>query len=200
MSSRAALLVAASLALVLVACHSAKPTVAPMVAHAANTDSIDVAERARRAAAARLDSVARANAAGEDAARREREAVDAMRVTLTSAIHFDYDRDELLAAAVKTLDAKVTVLRANPSVHLRVEGNTDERGSDEYNLALGQRRAVAAKRYLVDHGVEDKRLEVASYGEERPLCREASDSCWSQNRRDDFSILSGLSTIAAMMR
>lgn len=69
-----------------------------------------------------------------------------------------------------------------------ISGHADERGSDEYNLALGQRRAVAAKRYLVDHGIDATRLGVVSYGEEHPVCTASAEACWSKNRRAEFEI------------
>ena len=74
-------------------------------------------------------------------------------------------------------------------MRIRIEGNADERGSDEYNLALGQRRAASAKRYLVDHGIAADRFDLVSYGEERPVCTEHNEACWQQNRRDDFRIV-----------
>jgi peptidoglycan-associated lipoprotein len=74
---------------------------------------------------------------------------------------------------------------------IRIAGHTDSRGSDEYNLALGQRRAAAAKRYLTDRGIDGSRVEIVSFGEERGTCTEESDSCWSRNRRDEFEITGG---------
>ena len=87
------------------------------------------------------------------------------------------------------MDEKIPYLQANPGMRIRIEGNTDERGSDEYNLALGQRRAASAKKYLVDHGVDAGRIDIVSYGEERPACTDHAETCWQQNRRDDFRIL-----------
>jgi peptidoglycan-associated lipoprotein len=83
------------------------------------------------------------------------------------------------------------VLQARPDVRIRIEGNADERGSDEYNLALAQRRSAAAKRYLVARGIADARIEVVSFGKERPVCQEHVESCWQQNRRDEFVITTG---------
>jgi peptidoglycan-associated lipoprotein len=133
----------------------------------------------------------------QEAARRaERERqMAAARSALTAVIHFDFDRSELTDAARATLDAKLPILRANPAIRLRVAGNTDERGSDEYNLALGQRRAAAAKRYLVQNEIDASRLETMSYGEERPAMQGGSEAAWSQNRRDEFEIIAGGQTI-----
>jgi len=96
------------------------------------------------------------------------------------------------------LDAKLPILRANPNMRIRIEGNCDDRGSEEYNLALGQRRAAAAKRYLTDFGIDAGRIDIISYGHERPVCSQGSDECWSQNRRDEFVIVAGGDNIASM--
>ena len=85
--------------------------------------------------------------------------------------YFEYDQSELRAEDKAILDAKVPILQANPGVMIRIGGHTDERGSDEYNLALGQRRAAAAKRYLTEHGIAATRIETISYGEERPVAQ-----------------------------
>ena len=87
------------------------------------------------------------------------------------------------------------MLNANPGLRLRIAGHTDERGSDEYNLALGQRRAAAAKRYLTQHGIAENRIEIISFGEERPAQQGSDESAWSQNRRDEFEIAAGGDTL-----
>jgi len=106
-------------------------------------------------------------------------------------IFFDYDRAELSVESRETLEAKLPILRANPGMRIRISGHTDERGSDEYNLALGQRRAAAAKRYLVSQGIDEARIDVVSFGEERPMVEGSDESAWSQNRRDEFEIVVG---------
>jgi peptidoglycan-associated lipoprotein len=108
---------------------------------------------------------------------------------ITAPIYFDFDKSTIRSDAAATLDRKVPWLQANPGMRIRIEGNADERGSDEYNLALGQRRAASAKRYLVDHGIAADRFDLVSYGEERPVCTEHNETCWQQNRRDDFRIV-----------
>ena len=108
---------------------------------------------------------------------------------ITGPIYFDFDKSTIRPDAAATLDKKVPFLQANPGMRIRIEGNADERGSDEYNLALGQRRAASAKRYLVDHGIAADRFDLVSYGEERPVCTEHNEACWQQNRRDDFRIV-----------
>jgi len=102
---------------------------------------------------------------------------------------FDYDSFELSPAAISVLDAKVKYLKANPGKRVRIEGNCDERGSTEYNLALGERRAFAAKKYLVNAGVDATRLDTVSYGEERPADPGHDEAAWAKNRRDHFSVL-----------
>jgi peptidoglycan-associated lipoprotein len=115
---------------------------------------------------------------------------------ITAPIYFDFDKSTIRSDAAATLDRKVPWLQANPGMRIRIEGNADERGSDEYNLALGQRRAASAKRYLVDHGIAADRFDLVSYGEERPVCTEHNEACWQQNRRDDFRIVTiGAATI-----
>jgi peptidoglycan-associated lipoprotein len=108
---------------------------------------------------------------------------------ITAPIYFDFDKDDIRPDAAATLDRKIPWLQANPGMRIRIEGNADERGSDEYNLALGQRRAAAAKRYLVERGIDASRFDLVSYGEERPVCTEHDESCWQRNRRDDFVIV-----------
>jgi peptidoglycan-associated lipoprotein len=115
---------------------------------------------------------------------------------ITAPIYFDFDKSDIRTDAAATLDRKIPWLQANPGMRIRIEGNADERGSDEYNLALGQRRAAAAKRYLVERGIDAARFDLVSYGEERPVCTEHDESCWQQNRRDDFVIVTiGADTI-----
>lgn len=108
---------------------------------------------------------------------------------ITAPIYFDFDKDDIRPDAAATLDRKIPWLNANPGMRIRIEGNADERGSDEYNLALGQRRAAAAKRYLVERGIAADRFDLVSYGEERPVCTDHNEDCWQRNRRDDFVIV-----------
>lgn len=118
-------------------------------------------------------------------------AVERGRAALLANIYFDFDKSELRADQQAILDSKIPVLKANPSVRIRIEGNADERGSDEYNQALGMRRAQQARKYLVDHGIDAGRIDISSNGEEKPVCQEHQESCWSQNRRDEFVIVAG---------
>ncbi len=195
MRSVAKVMVAASSIVLVVACHHAPPPAAtPTPVARVNQDSINRAnamrdsiaraDAARRLAAARADSIRRANEA------RAAELTGA-RAALTQPIHFDFDASEILAADKPVLDRKAGVLGANRPIRIRVEGNTDERGSDEYNLALGMRRASAAKLYLTQRGIDASRIETVSYGEERPVCQEHDESCWARNRRAEFAVLAG---------
>ena len=170
------------------------PPVSP--SPAVNQDSIDAAERARREAAeradaARRDSIDRANAAREDSLRRAREAMEGVRSALTAPIYFEYDSDAIGDAGRSSLDQKLAILQANSGIRLRIAGHADERGSDEYNLALGQRRAAAAKRYLTQRGIPEAQIEIVSFGEERPAASGSDESAMAQNRRDEFEITSG---------
>jgi peptidoglycan-associated lipoprotein len=114
-----------------------------------------------------------------------------MRTTLEQVVYFQLDQSELDASARALLDAKAEILRGDTNYLLRVEGHADERGSDEYNVALAMRRANAVKRYLADRGIPADRLETISFGEERPTCSDANESCWSKNRRAEFAVRGG---------
>src|ERR671919_3039883 len=106
-------------------------------------------------------------------------------------VHFGFDRYDLGTDARETLKANAAWLKSNPSARIEIEGHCDERGTNEYNLALGAKRAQAAKDYLVTLGITSERLSTISYGEEIPVCREQTDSCWQQNRRARFVVIPG---------
>ena len=101
-------------------------------------------------------------------------------------IYFEFDEASINSDQIPRLEQNAEYLKANSSAKVIVEGNCDERGTNEYNLALGERRALNAKTYLVELGVEEYRIRTVSYGEERPLFPEQDEFSWSQNRRDDF--------------
>ena len=103
-------------------------------------------------------------------------------------IHFEFDKSTLTPAAQDILMKKAEWLRENPDATITIEGNCDERGTNEYNLALGERRAESAKNFLVDLGIAPSRMTTISYGEERPLDPAHNEEAWAQNRRDDFVI------------
>jgi peptidoglycan-associated lipoprotein len=134
------------------------------------------------------DDGSAARAAAEAEAARLRQ----LTTDLMAPIFFDFDRAEVRQGTDQTLlDRKAAILAANPAVRVRVSGHADERGSDEYNLALGNRRAAAAKRYLTGKGVADNRIEVVSYGEERPANPGHDEGAWAENRRDEFEVTAG---------
>lgn len=179
------------------ACGGSKPQTTPTPE--SNADSIAAAERAR------ADSIAEAERRAREAAEREREArqraadslaalgrtTEAVRTLLATMIHFDFDKANIRSDDAGVLDQKVAILQANPNLRIRIAGNCDERGSDEYNLALGNRRANAARQYLVSHGIDAGRIETVSYGEERPVAQGHDESAWAVNRNDQFEITSG---------
>jgi peptidoglycan-associated lipoprotein len=103
-------------------------------------------------------------------------------------VYFDFDSAQLTPMAQDTLVRKADWLRANPMVSVSIQGNCDERGTAEYNLALGERRAVAAMKFLVDLGIAESRLSTISYGEERPADPSSNEEAWAKNRRDVFVI------------
>ena len=112
-----------------------------------------------------------------------------MNVFSSENIYFDFDKSELLPQAKNTLRQKAEFLKKYPDFYVRIEGHCDERGTNEYNLALGERRAQAAKNYLVSLGIGEKRLRTISYGEERPADPRSNEAGWALNRRDEFKLL-----------
>jgi peptidoglycan-associated lipoprotein len=103
-------------------------------------------------------------------------------------VYFDFDRYEIRPSAQRTLLAHATWLRSQTKALMIIEGHCDERGTNEYNIALGERRAKAAMNYLVSRGVDARRLTVISYGEQRPQCRDRNEVCWAKNRRAHFLV------------
>ncbi len=103
-------------------------------------------------------------------------------------VNFDFDRYDLRPEVREILKGHAAWLKANPRVTVQVEGHCDERGTNEYNLALGAKRAETVKRYLMDLGVPPSRLSTISYGEELPLCKEQNEACWAKNRRAHFAV------------
>jgi len=106
----------------------------------------------------------------------------------SESVYFDYDKAALSDDAREILAEKAAYMINNPDIQVTIEGHCDERGSNEYNLALGERRAAAARKYLVNFGVNEASIETVTYGEERPVCRESRESCWKLNRRAAFVV------------
>jgi peptidoglycan-associated lipoprotein len=101
-------------------------------------------------------------------------------------IYFDFDKSFIRDDARPVMQANAEWLKAHPNVKVRIEGTCDERGTIEYNQALGQRRAASAKKYLTDAGISSDRISLISYGKEKPACTDHSETCWQKNRRDDL--------------
>ena len=149
------------------------------------------------APAPRDDCAERERLERERMAREAAERARALAAELATMINFDFDKSDIREPDVATLDRKAAILVANPNVRVRIAGHCDERGSDEYNLALGNRRAAAAKRYLESKGVDGARMEVVSYGEERPLNPGTDEGAYAQNRRDEFEVTAGGDNLVA---
>ena len=109
---------------------------------------------------------------------------------LLKRIHFDFDEYTIRPSDVEILKDNVVLLRKLPTLKIQIEGHCDERGTTEYNIALGERRANSARQYLISSGIEPERISIISYGEERPLIRGQGEEVWAQNRRADFLVVS----------
>jgi len=131
-----------------------------------------------------------ARAAAEAARRAEAERTR-LRGIITEMVYFDYDRSNIRADAEAALQRKVPVLRSNPGVRLRISGHADERGSVEYNLALGLRRANAVRDYLAGFGIDGARVTTETFGEDRPIDRGTTEAAYQRNRRAEFTITAG---------
>ncbi|MGH7664550.1 MAG: peptidoglycan-associated lipoprotein Pal [Gemmatimonadaceae bacterium] len=176
------------------ACRDPEPP-APPPAPVINEDSI-AREQARRDSIARAEQMRRDSIANLERMRRDSIAAAegrraGLRNSMTATIYFDFDESSIDDQARATLESKLPILNANAGLRIRVAGHTDERGSDEYNLALGQRRAASAKRFLVQRGIAESRIETVSFGEERPAMTGSDESAYAQNRRAEFEIISG---------
>jgi peptidoglycan-associated lipoprotein len=149
----------------------------PQVPAGQDEEALKKAEAARlKAEQDKLDAARRAEA--EKLAAYQRAAENAIQ-----DIHFDFDKSDIREVDKATLQGIANFMKTYPAAKIKIEGHCDERGTIEYNLALGQRRAVAVKTYLVALGVEDGRLSTISYGKEKPLCTESNENCWFRNRR-----------------
>ena len=103
-------------------------------------------------------------------------------------IHFNFDQYGLDSNSKKVLEQNATYLKSNPGIRVEIQGHCDERGTNNYNIALGQRRAHSTKKYLVAQGVNSHQVNVISYGEEKPFCSDSNENCWYQNRRAHFLV------------
>jgi len=169
--------------LVAVACHHAAP---PQVTAEPTPDLNAIARDTMPQA--REEAERPVQRQPDDSAKRQR-TTDEIKAVLTAMIHFDFDKADIRPEEAQTLDQKVPILRGNPSIRIRIAGNCDEHGSDEYNLALGNRRAISARAYLVSHGIDAGRIETISNGKERPIDPGHNEAAWATNRNDQFTIL-----------
>jgi peptidoglycan-associated lipoprotein len=160
----------------LMACSGAKPT--PDASATKAEDKPTVAEAARPAPA--NDS---------NMAQGQAELERAMEALRNVSVFFEFDSATLSSEAKDKLSTVGTILAKYPDLKVRVEGNCDERGSEQYNLALGQRRADAAKRYLVSMGARDNQLTAISFGDQKPKATGHDEEAWRQNRRDDLAAI-----------
>ncbi len=157
----------------------------------ANADSIRLAGEAADRERAERERTERERLERE---RVERETSGAREV-LTEIVFFEFDSDEIGGEAEGKLRLKAAVLAANPNVRLRIEGHADQRGSTEYNLALGQRRAEAVRAFLANYGIDPDRFTTVSFGKERPLVEGDDEEAWARNRRAEFGIVGGQVTV-----
>jgi peptidoglycan-associated lipoprotein len=169
-------LIPLSLAAGLVACSSAKPT----------PDASATKADEKPAAAAEAPKAA---STSDDNAQGQAELDRAMEALRNVSVFFEFDSATLSQEAKEKLSAVGTVLAKYPALKVRIEGNCDERGSEQYNLALGQRRADAAKRYLASMGARDNQLNAISFGDQKPKANGHDEEAWRQNRRDDLTAI-----------
>lgn len=156
------------------------PTAADVVAtERQRLDSIASAEEARAAAE-------RAREANMDA---QQQSTRSVQTTMAAPIYFELDNADLAPEAIGVLEAKVLILRRELPMRIRITGHTDDRGSDEYNVALGMRRAAETKRFLVERGIAGSRIDIATRGEEEPSVEGQDETAWSRNRRAEFVII-----------
>ena len=117
-------------------------------------------------------------------------AVDAAAQQITDGVvYFDFDKYDIKAEYRDMLQQKAELMKQYPSIRVRIEGNCDERGTQEYNLALGERRARAAYEYMIRLGVPAEQLDIISYGKERPAVEGTGEAVWAKNRRDEFNVI-----------
>jgi peptidoglycan-associated lipoprotein len=162
---------------------SSAPETPPQKAEPAPAPAEDAAKKAAEQKAAEEAAAAAAAKRAEEEKAKE---AAAKAVAGLQPVYFDFDRSFIRDDAKPVMKANAEYLKANPKIKIRIEGNCDERGTIEYNQALGQRRAQAAKKYLTDLGISASRISLISYGKEKPICTESNEDCWQRNRRDDL--------------
>ena len=165
-------------------------TASTITEEAAGSSAADAASTTTESSASASSSSATASSSSASsasaAANADNSALEAARAEMMSigdTVLFGYDSSQLSADAMATLDAQAALLNAKPSFRVKIEGHADERGTREYNLALGDRRASATRDYLVAKGVDGSRIRIVSYGKERPAVVESNEAAWAKNRR-----------------
>ncbi len=153
-------------------------------------EEIAARQRADSIARARAEAEARQRAEDEERRAAERRAREA-RQTLEEVVYFDYDESTLTAETTDRLRAKLGILRGCSGVHLRMEGHADERGTSEYNMALGSERALSVSEFFTGFGLEGVRFATISFGEESPVAAGSNEAAWARNRRVEFVITAG---------
>ena len=175
--------------LLIVGCGGGQPaTVPPAPVQPADDGRAQFVADSIADARARADSL---RAAQQAAQQQAAAAASAARRSLQETVYFDYDKSTITMATEAALRAKVEVLRANPGVRLRMEGHADERGTSEYNIALGNERAESVIQFLTNFGLSGDRFTSVSYGEEQPAMQGSNDESWALNRRVEFVITAG---------
>lgn len=129
---------------------------------------------------------AAATAQVTDAATRVNPLTDPNNILSKRSVYFDFDKDEVKAEYRAMVEAHAKYLQANPVATITIQGHADERGSREYNLALGQRRSSSVKKLMNVYGASDQQIETVSFGEEKPRCTAQTEACWAENRRADI--------------
>ena len=160
----------------------------PVVKEAKEAEEVKKAEEAKLEKLKELEITKKREA---EAKLNEEKAWQERRIAKVEAesIYFDFDKSFIKLEYRAILQAKAEFLKDDPNIRIRIEGNCDERGTNEYNLALGERRANSAAKFLVSLGIPSERIEAISYGEERPLASGQGGGAWAQNRRDDFTVI-----------
>ncbi|MBW1856699.1 MAG: peptidoglycan-associated lipoprotein Pal [Deltaproteobacteria bacterium] len=160
----------------------------PAVKEAKEAEEVKKAEEAKLEKLKELEITKKREA---EAKLNEEKAWQERRIAKVEAesIYFDFDKSFIKLEYRAVLQAKAEFLKDDPNIRIRIEGNCDERGTNEYNLALGERRANSAAKFLISLGIPSERIEAISYGEERPLASGQGGGAWAQNRRDDFTVI-----------
>ena len=161
-------------------------TASTITEEAAGSSAGTTAETSSTASSSASSTTSSSSSTASAASNADNSALEAARAEMMSigdTVLFGYDSSQLSADAMATLDAQAALLNAKPSFRVKIEGHADERGTREYNLALGERRASATRDYLVAKGVDGSRIRIVSYGKERPAVVGSNEDAWAKNRR-----------------